>query len=163
MAEFSLGSDPEFMLVDPNGKYCSAIGIIHGSKEDKVSLGNGHYAFYDNVLAEVNIKSGNTKEKVIKNFGDCFKRLAKLVGNIRIVPQASNTYDVEECQHPDAQRFGCDPEFCIYVRDENGFIAKMEPPIVNPQNPFRTGGGHIHIGHETCLPWHPGNSRNTNK
>jgi hypothetical protein len=55
MALFSFGSDPEFMLVDSNGKYRSAIGIIHGTKEDKISLGNGHYAFYDNVLVEVNI------------------------------------------------------------------------------------------------------------
>lgn len=153
MAEFTFGSDPEFMLVDPDGVYRSAIGIIHGDKDSKVSLGNGHYAFYDNVLAEVNVKPGKTKAEAIKNFGDCFKRLAKLVGNIRIKPQASYTYDLSECQHPDAQRFGCEPEHCIYTRSPEGRVLRMEPPIVDPTNPFRTGGGHVHIGSETCLPW----------
>jgi hypothetical protein len=89
----------------------------------------------------------------LKNFGDCFKRLAKLVGNLKIIPQASHTYDVAECQHPDAQKFGCDPEFCIYVRGDRGQIMRLEPPVVDPMNPFRTGGGHIHIGHELCLTW----------
>jgi hypothetical protein len=153
MADFTFGSDPEFMLVDSSGKYRSAIGVIHGTKEDKVSLGNGAYAFYDNVLAEVNVKPGRTKPDVIKNFGDCFKKLAKLVGNLRITPQASHTYDLDECQHEDALKFGCEPEFCLYVRSEEGRIMRMEPPQVDPTNPFRTAGGHIHIGSETCLPW----------
>lgn len=153
MAVFTLGSDPEFMLVDPDGKYRSAIGIIHGDKENKVFLGNGAYAFYDNVLAEVNIKPGKTKAEVLKNFGDCFKRLTKLVGNLRVIPQSSHTYDLKELQHPDAQRFGCDPEFCIYVKTSENRIARLEPPVVDPTNGFRTGGGHIHIGSETCLPW----------
>ena len=156
MSKFSFGSDPEFMIVDSDGKHKSAIGIVYGSKEDKVSLGNGHYAFYDNVLAEVNIKSSNNKKGVLKNFGDCFNRLTKLVGNNTVVPQASHTYDIAECQHPDAQLFGCEPEFCIYLKDENGRIQRMDPPIIDPQNPFRTGGGHIHIGHEICLPWDAG-------
>jgi hypothetical protein len=147
---FTLGSDPEFMLVDQQGKYRSAIGIVYGTKDDKVSLGNGHYAFYDNVLVEVNVRSESNREAIINSFGDCFQRLAKLVGNFKVVPQASNTYDLAECQHPDAQKFGCDPEYCIYVR-ENGFVTRMEPPIVDPTNPFRTGGGHIHIGHEICF------------
>jgi len=33
----SFGSDPEFMLVDPDGKYVSAIGIVPGTKKDKVN------------------------------------------------------------------------------------------------------------------------------
>jgi hypothetical protein len=126
MAKFSFGSDPEFMLVDNKGRHRSAIGIINGTKDNKVSLGNNHYAFYDNVLAEVNIKSGNNKTEVIKNFGDCFKRLANLVGNLKIVPQASHVYDIEECQHPDAQIFGCEPEFSIYNKDENGCLIKAD-------------------------------------
>jgi hypothetical protein len=153
MSIFTLGSDPEFMLVDSKGKYRSAIGVVHGTKENKVSLGNGHYAFYDNVLAEVNIKSANNKKDVIKNFGDCFKRLSKLVGNLKVIPQASHTYDLDECQHPDSQVFGCEPEFCVYIKDENGMICRLEPPISTPGNCFRSGGGHIHIGHEVCLPW----------
>lgn len=153
MALFTFGSDPEFMLVDPNGVYRSAIGVIHGDKEDRVSLGNGVYAFYDNVLAEVNIKPGKTKAEAIKNFGDCFKRLAKLVGKMRVTPQASHTYDLSELQHADAQKFGCEPEFCIYTKTPDGRIVRMEPPVVDPTSGFRTGGGHIHIGSETCLPW----------
>lgn len=158
MAKFSFGADPEFMIIDTNGKYRSAIGIVKGNKENKVSLGNEHYAFYDNVLAEVNIKASHSKTETIKNFGDCFKRLANLIGNnFRILPQASHTYDIKECQHPDAQVFGCDPEFSIYNKDENGCLIRVEPPVSTPDNTFRSGGGHIHVGHPVCLPWDGGN------
>lgn len=153
MANFTFGSDPEFMIVDKNGKHRSAIGVVPGTKEDRVSLGKGHYAFYDNVLAEVNIKPGSTKEEVFDNFGDCFKRLANLVGDLRIVPQASQVYNKEECNHPDAFIFGCDPEFCIYNRNEQGMVQRVEPPLPDPQNTFRSAGGHIHIGHDVCRIW----------
>ena len=52
MSKFSLGSDPEFMLVDKNGVYRSAIEVIPGTKKRPVTLKGGHTTFWDNVLAE---------------------------------------------------------------------------------------------------------------
>lgn len=158
VSEFTFGSDPELMIYDPVAKkHRSAIDIIPGTKDNKVDLGNGHYAFYDNVLAEVNIKSSKNKAEAIENFGDCFRLLSKLVGTkLKLLPQASQKYDLSECQHPDAFVFGCDPEFCVYNKNDMGAMERVVAPVCMPGNTFRSGGGHIHIGHEICLPWGEG-------
>lgn len=153
MANMTFGSDPEFMLVNKQGKYVSAIGIVPGTKEDKVPLGNGHYAFYDNVLVECNISPAAGRDNVVSNFRDCFQRLAKLIGpKFRLTPQASQVYPKAECEHKDAKVFGCDPEYCVYERDEDGRIKRMDPPVCDENNTFRSGGGHVHIGHEKAMP-----------
>jgi hypothetical protein len=152
----SFGSDPEFMIKDIDGNYVSAIGVVPGHKKDKVNLGNGHYAFYDNVLVEVNIRPSFSRDEAIKNFQDCFKRLARLVGDLRLVPQASQMYPLSECQHPDALVFGCDPEFSLYKTDFRGRFVRLQPPTCSPGNPFRSGGGHVHVGSDLALPYGSG-------
>lgn len=151
----SFGSDPELMLVDPEGNYVSAIGIVPGTKKDKVRMGD-HFAFYDNVLVEVNIKPSFSKNEAVKNFKDCFKRLAKLVGKFRLVPQASQIYPASACQHVDALEFGCDPEFCLYVLNHKGKLDKLPTPKCRPGNYFRSAGGHVHVGSDLALNYGPG-------
>lgn len=141
MANFSFGSDPEFMLVTADGKYVSAIGIVPGTKEAMLPLGNGHFGFHDNVLAECCPHYGKTKEEVVKNFKDCFQRYANVVAPFRLRPQASHTYPKDECLHPSALQFGCSPEMNAYD------MSTVNAPVCNPGNTFRSGGGHIHLGH----------------
>lgn len=141
MPAFSFGSDPEFMLKTADGKYVSAIGKVPGTKSDMLPLGNGHFAFPDNVLAECCPHYGKTKEEVLKNFRDCFQRYANVVAPFRLTPQASLTYPLEECQHPAALEFGCSPEMNAYEMQD------IMPPSCEAGNTFRSGGGHIHIGH----------------
>lgn len=141
MTPFTFGSDPEFMVVSPKGEYVSAIGKVPGTKEDKLSLGNGHYAFHDNVLAECCPKYGSTKEEVVANFRDCFQLYANVVAPFRLKAQASNTYPAKECLDPAALEFGCDPEFNAYD------MATVNAPKCEKGNTFRSGGGHIHLGH----------------
>ncbi len=139
--QFSMGTDPEFMLVDKDGNYRSAIDIVPGSKIEPLGLGNGHFAFYDNVLAECCPKYGKSKDEVIKNFQDCFQRYANVVKPFRLTPQASQTYPIEACQSLEARQFGCDPEFNAYD------MVTVVPPSCDEGNTFRSGGGHIHLGH----------------
>lgn len=140
----SFGSDPELMIVNEKGEYVSAISVVPGCKKNKVDLGNGNYAFYDNVLAEMNIKPSFSRNEVCENFRDCFHRLAKLIGNLRLLPQASQVYPESECAHKDAKVFGCDPEYSIYRTNYRGKMLKLKPPIC--KDTFRSGGGHVHIG-----------------
>jgi hypothetical protein len=144
MTPFSFGSDPEFMLTkleaDGTLRYVSAIGKVPGTKDDMLPLGNGHFAFHDNVLAECCPHYGKTKEEVLANFRDCFERYAKVVHPFVLRPQASNTYPAEECLHPAALEFGCDPEMNAYD------MATVNAPKCEPGNTFRSGGGHIHLG-----------------
>src|ERR1039457_5005208 len=134
-----LGSDPEFMLTDPHdGHLKSAIGVVHGTKTEKVDLGGGHKLFYDNVLAEVNIVPGNTAEAISANIYSCLHSLARAVYPYRLKLQASATYPTKECQHPDAKVFGCEPEFCAYE------LNIVQAPLC--ETTFRSAGGHIHMG-----------------
>lgn len=139
--QLSFGSDPEFMLVDRDGNYKSAIGIVNGTKEKKVDLGGGHKMFYDNVLCEFNVKSGNSEDEVIGNFSDLFRRAAKALHPFTLRPQASHLFPAKECQHPDARVFGCEPEFCAYE------MTQLNPPTCEVGNTFRSAGGHIHLGY----------------
>src|SRR5690348_8114079 len=95
--KITFGSDPEFFLVNEKDEFKSAIGIVPGRKEVRYDLGNGHKAYYDNVLAECEIKPANSAKNAIKQFGDCFQRYAKLVKPYRLLPQASVTFPEKEC------------------------------------------------------------------
>lgn len=140
-SKFTIGSDPEFMLVDPKGNYRSAIEVIPGTKKNPVKLNGGHTTFWDNVLAECCPNYGKSKEEVITNFRQCFQELAKMVAPLRLTPQASHVYPASECKHPGAKEFGCEPEMNAYE------TKTIMPPSCSEGNTFRSGGGHIHIGH----------------
>ena len=136
----TLGSDPEFMLRDADGRLKSAIGIVPGTKEERFDLLDGHFMYYDNVMAECNIRPSDSKEGAIQSFGECFKRFAKQIAPAKLDVRASAHYPAVECEHEDAKVFGCDPEFCAY------FVSVIQPPTC--MDTFRSAGGHIHIGYD---------------
>jgi hypothetical protein len=136
----TLGSDPEFMLHDADGQLKSAIGIVPGTKDERYDLGDGHYMYYDNVLAECNIRPGSSKEQAIENFKECFQRFAGHIAPVSLVVQASAQYPSGELEHEKAKEFGCDPEFCAYS------VSVIEPPQC--PDTFRSAGGHVHIGYD---------------
>lgn len=140
MSKITFGSDPEFMLVDQKGSLRSAIGIVPGKKDARYDLGDGHKAYYDNVLCEVQIAPAKTAKQAVTNFGECLRRCARLVKPYKLVPRASATFPASECVHDDAKVFGCDPEYDAYD------LVVCKPPNCEEGNTFRSGGGHIHIG-----------------
>src|SRR5688572_19752976 len=109
-----VGTDPEFMLRDKSGNLKSAIGVVKGTKENKVDLGGGSKAFPDNVNCEVNIPPGNSAAQLVENIRNCLYRLSKVVAPYTITLTASAEYPKKECEHPDAKVFGCEPEFDAY-------------------------------------------------
>lgn len=135
----TLGTDPEFMLKDEKGRLISAIEVVPGSKENRYDLGNGHFAYFDNVLAECSVKPGGDKQAIIANLKDCFQRYAELVSPLILWPLASANYPDKECEHHEAKQFGCSPELCAY---EMTVIRPPECPAT-----FRSCGGHVHIGY----------------
>lgn len=141
MFNFSFGSDPEFMLKNENGELCSAIDIVKNNKWDRINTSVGEY-YYDNVLAECSIPPGNTKNEVIDNFSKCFNKYAKLVKPYKLVPQASADYPASVIRNPEARVSGCEKEWCAYSIIEDSFA----PAKIIEKTPFRSGGGHIHLG-----------------
>lgn len=138
-AKLIVGSDPEFMLVDNHGNLKSAIGIVKGTKEEKIDLGDGNKLFYDNVLAEVNINPADSPDGLVQSFANCLSRLSRAISPYQLRLQASATYPPAECKHPDALVFGCDPEFDAY---QMGIVQAPECKTT-----FRSAGGHVHLGY----------------
>jgi hypothetical protein len=135
---FTFGTDPEFMLRYKE-HYCSAIGILPHKDQCLVEHGNRFY--YDNVLAECGVTPAATKEELEENLRNCLQSLIRLVEPCEIVFQAAQNYPTAELQHKHAVKVACSLEYCAYKMDEVN-----APTEIIEKTPFRTAGGHIHLG-----------------
>lgn len=135
---FSFGSDPEFFLIT-EGKFKSAIGVLP-DKEYAISK-NGCYYYYDNVLAEAQLKPVFKKEELIKNVKDCLDGLICSVPSFYKISLGSAAhFDEGELSHPKAKEINCVPEWDVYTLNQN------LPPQEVMFTSLRTAGGHIHLG-----------------
>ena len=136
---FTMGSDPEFMLMR-DGRYYSAIEIVPGDKDHRYQIGQHEY-YFDNVLAECSIFPGSDKQDTIYQFRDCLQKYANLIKPYTLVAQAAQEYPHNELRHQKAKEAGCDPERCAYA-------LQMLKPKTNlfAHNAMRSAGGHIHLG-----------------
>jgi hypothetical protein len=143
---FSFGSDPEFMLTSQN-ELKSAIGILP-KKERAIVKQNNHY-YFDNVLAEIAIKPANTKDESIENIRKSLQGLSDAIGKNKFTIKASANYPKKELNCMDAKVAGCSPEWnvytleCDYPPDED---VELLDGYFQFKTPFRSAGGHIHIG-----------------
>ncbi|HLD89510.1 MAG TPA: hypothetical protein VI911_00565 [Patescibacteria group bacterium] len=137
----TIGCDPEFFLKDENGKLVSAIGIIPGTKEEPYGLPNGAGLQVDNVALEFSSPVASKREDFVDilraTFADIFENIPK---GYTIAAEPSAIFDDKQLEHPDAQRFGCTPDFDAWTLQVN---EKM--PAENPN--LRSCGGHVHVGH----------------
>ena len=140
---FTMGSDPELFLIDDRGRPVSAIGRIGGTKKKPVPLGIG-YIQEDNVLLEFNTPPASTREEWVDNhliMMEQVKALAKSQGlSTKLTPAMKFPVDYLKAT-PEALEFGCEP---AYSAMENG--SMIDAP--SPYTPWRTAGGHIHVGDE---------------
>lgn len=147
MATFTLGADPEFMIVGDKGNLLSAVEVVPSTSEKRKKI-KGHEFYHDNVLAECAIKPASSKEGVIASFRECFGIYADLVKPHTLVCRASGTYAEDQLQTEAARLAGCDPEACAYTQD---FLPKPDEQFM--RTGFRSAGGHIHIGCDGDV-WH---------
>lgn len=139
-AKITFGSDPEFMIINPDGGLQSAIGLIKGTSERPVKHGNNNF-YQDNVLGECTIKPGESAEESIANFQSCFQMFAKMISPYKLVCRAAADYPREELKHPLARVTGCKREWCAYTLN---MLPKHEEEFLH--GTLRTAGGHVHIG-----------------
>ena len=135
----TFGTDAEFMIRD-GGKYRSAIGIVQGTNENRISL-KGHEYYYDNVMAECAVKPSKNKKQTLKNITECLRLYSEMVDPFKLIAQASQEYPNSELTHPHAKIAGCEPDFCVYA------MEMIDPPRekIRTGN-LRTCGGHVHLG-----------------
>lgn len=139
---FKIGCDAEF-FGKKNGRHVSLIGRVGGTKADPRKTKHGAVQ-EDNVAAEINTIPASTEDELVSNVAAVIEDLKEIVEPQEIeidTTSASAMFDDSELEHPDAKRFGCDPDF-------DAWLAEMrEMPTDVPPN-LRTCGGHIHFGYK---------------
>lgn len=141
--EFKLGSDPELMLCDgQTGALKSAIPIIVDGKGGGISIGGDNKVIHDNVLLEFNTKPAKTEAEFIKTINKSLVGINKLVSksNLRMLAQASDNFPEEELDCDEAKVFGCEPDYNAWTLRRNEIAGDAA------NSPFRSAGGHLHIG-----------------
>lgn len=150
---FTIGSDPEFILIDNSNKIKSAIGIVKGTKNKRIKIDQIDF-YYDNVLAECTIKPAKNKEEFVSNIKKSLNIYKKLVSPYKISALSSAYFSSEDLLHKDARKSGCAVEYCAYSL---GTISPKKIDKILNSTKLRTAGGHVHLGtelgkkHESCL------------
>jgi len=138
----TIGTDPEFFLMKDDEYVSSQSAKIQGTKHEPVALKNGGTIQRDNVAVEfATVPATDGKdfvEKVKSCLVDTYNMLPK--GHDLIV-EPSATFDKVHLTDPEAQEFGCDPDFNAYT------VSMNEKPWCGDSG-FRSCGAHIHVG---CL------------
>jgi len=147
--DVKLGSDPEFFLFDVKGdRFISSEGLVGGTKENPMPVGNGFFIQEDNVAIEGNIPPSETREEFADNIAILKDEVIKLLPQyeLRIIPSA--VFDKEFTITEHGKTFGCDP-------DLNAYTGKMNRAACTPKNnpDLRSAGGHIHVSWEDA-PMH---------
>ena len=138
---FTIGCDPEFFLRErASGKLISAIPFVEGTKMEPKPLPRGGNIQRDNVAVEVATDPADSKDAFVKNIECTLTEAIKtLPDGTEIVAIPSACFETDQLDHPEAQAFGCDPDYCAWEVREN-----EKPCAVD--NTFRSCGAHIHVG-----------------
>ena len=146
--EPSVGADVEWLLYDLEKKEpVVACGLVGGTKEKPLSLGEGYFVQEDNVMVEWNIPPAvdrwqdfnrNCEEAVDRVKDHIHKKLGQ---QYTIMPYQEYEFKEELLQSPQARTFGCEPDFDAYLGGKqrpDGAVAVL--------GNTRSCGGHLHIG-----------------
>jgi len=142
MPGFTFGCDPELFVLNTEGEYVTAEGLIPGTKSEPYPVPGGAIQV-DGMAAEFNIDP-------VDNFTDFNKNITKVVQELKkMLPKGYDLSPIPSVvfnekawnEAPDkAKTLGCTPDF-------NAWTGKVNPPPHDPDNPYlRTASGHLHIG-----------------
>ena len=147
---FRIGADPEVFLIDGNKKYISGIGLIGGSKEAPLVVGNGFAIQEDNVAAEFNIPPSQSARAFVANINKglgFLEQRAKAAG-LKLAFTPSVVFDEDQLQTDASRVFGCEPDLNAWTKKYNPRPKAKDPNL-------RSAGGHVHI-ESPSDPWELG-------
>jgi len=138
----TIGTDPEFFL-KKNGEYVSSQSAkIQGTKHEPVTLKNGGTIQRDNVAVEFATMPAVDGNDFVAKVKSCLIDTHNMLPEgHEMVVEPSATFDAVHLTDPEAQEFGCDPDFDAYT------VSMNEKPWCGDST-FRSCGAHIHVG---CL------------
>lgn len=143
--KFLIGADPEFFIKKKYGGYASAVGLIGGSKwEPKKIDEDGHAILEDNVAVEFNIKPASSFDEFRSSIHKVLDHIRGILPGYEFSKESAVSFPQEELMTPEAQMFGCEPDFDAWRECVN------EKPCANDKN-LRSAGGHIHVGSDLAI------------
>lgn len=138
----TIGTDPEFFLEKGRELVSSQSAQIPGTKHEPVGLQNGGTIQRDNVAVEFATLPANSGKDFVEKVKSCLiDTYAMLPKGHDLIVEPSATFDKAHLTDPEAQEFGCDPDFNAYT------VSMNEKPWCG-DSCFRSCGAHIHVG---CL------------
>lgn len=138
----TIGSDPEFFIVDKNKEAYPSIGIFKGTKDEPEQKGDGFAVLKDNVLVEGNIPPAHSEEEYIQFMLTLQNMINSVleVNNLKLYAADSMKYKPRFLDHPEANVFGC-----------SSYRNAWEIGLFSAENmshlPIRVCGDHQHIGY----------------
>lgn len=138
----TFGCDPEvFLKHKQTGEFISSVGLIGGSKDFPMPIGQGCAVQEDNVAVEFNTPPCATAEAFIGSINYNLSYLrdkAESLGLELCIQPSAKFSDVQLDSH-EAKEFGCEPDFNAWKDGEQN-----PRPHANDPN-LRSAGGHIHV------------------
>lgn len=141
----TVGCDPEAFLKH-QGQFVSAHGLIPGTKAMPHSVTNGAVQV-DGMAVEFNITPASSSEQFVLHINTVMEQLRGMLKGYDVVASPVAYFDEAymRAQPEEALELGCEADYDAYREGEPN-------PRPNGDNPFRTAGGHVHIGWATDLP-----------
>lgn len=143
--KLKVGADVEgFLHSAETEKPVPVCGLLGGTKDAPLPvLGGGGFAVQeDNVAVEFNVPAADTLLDWVGNFSHMREYLGYWSGSknmlLSFIPLA--VFTEEQLMTEQAQRFGCDPDFCVHDQEQN--YIEFGDPVLKTS---RFAGGHIHI------------------
>jgi hypothetical protein len=139
--DFFIGCDPEVFVVNKEGQFVGAHGLIPGTKTEPFKVKNGMVQV-DGMALEFGVDPCENKREFIFKVNSVKSTLKKMLPkgyDLAVVPVAVFS-DEEMARAPaEALELGCDPDY-------NGYTGRLNkaPKLANPN--MRSAGGHVHTG-----------------
>jgi hypothetical protein len=145
-----LGTDPEFFLSRrgaPNAPtvmvpICGMLNADKWSPKQFEDMPKGFVVSEDNVAVEFGIPPAASAEEFKLSIKRVMRRFLKDHKNLRFSSLSAYSWPDEALVHPQAQTFGCDPDF-------NAWTGAQNPKPQADDKNLRSAGGHVHV--ETTL------------
>ena len=107
MSNVRIGSDPETFLQDHTGRFISSVGLIGGSKDEPMPIGNNCSVQEDNVTVEFNTHPTDNVDDFVKGINynlDWIKNRASQL-SLTVVSVPSAVFDDEQLARDIAYEF----------------------------------------------------------
>ena len=142
LKNITIGSDPEFFIIDKDKKAFPSFDLFEGTKEDPEDKGNGFAIVKDNVLIEMNIPPAPTREDFVRYMKEgkyMINSVLELRG-LKLFSTDSMKYAPRYLRHPEACVFGCSAYKNAW---EKGIFSAEDMSHL----PIRVSGTHLHVGY----------------